>query len=55
MHGALCPFGAGIKHDKHSWDQAEDVAGSMLRLSRRARPCLAPGQPSQPTHTRWAT
>lgn len=34
----------------HSWDQTEDVAGSMFRLSSRVRLCLALSQPLQPPH-----
>lgn len=33
MHGVMRPFGSRIKYDTHSWDQTEDVAGSMFRLS----------------------
>lgn len=50
MHGVMCPFGSRIKYDTHSWDQTEDVAGSMFRLSRRVRLSLALSQSSQPPH-----
>lgn len=50
MHGVMRPFGSRIKYDTHSWDQTEDVAGSMFRLSSRFRLCLALSQPSQPPH-----
>lgn len=50
MHGVMRPFGSRIKYDTHSWDQTEDVAGSMFRLSSRVRLCLALSQPSQPPH-----
>lgn len=46
----MCPFGSRIKYDTRSWDQAEDVAGSMFRLSSRVRLCLALSQPAQPPH-----
>lgn len=44
------PFGSTIKYDTHSWDQTEDVAGSMFRLSSRVRLRLALSQTSQPPH-----
>ncbi len=50
MHEVMRPFGSRIKHDTHSWDQTEDVAGSMFRLSSRVRLRLALSQPSQPPH-----
>lgn len=48
MHGVMRPFGSRIKYDTHSWDQTEDVAASMFRLSSRVRLRLALSQPSQP-------
>lgn len=48
MHRVMRPFGSRIKYDTHSWDQTEDVAGSVFRLSSRVRPRLALSQPSQP-------
>lgn len=44
------PIGSRIKHDAHSWDQTEDVAGSVFRLSSRVRLRLALSQRSQPPH-----
>ena len=49
-HEVMRPFGSRIKYDTHSWDQTEDVAGSMFRLSSSVRLCLALSQPSQPPH-----
>lgn len=50
MHGVMRPFGSRIKYDTHSWDQTEDVAGSVFCLSSRVHLCLALGQPSRPPH-----
>lgn len=50
LRGLMCPFGSGSRHDTHSWDQTEDVAASVFRLSSRFRPHLALSQPSQPPH-----
>ncbi|KAK7896069.1 hypothetical protein WMY93_021394 [Mugilogobius chulae] len=46
----MCPFGPRIKDDTHSWDQNEDVARSVFRLSSRVCLCLALSQPSLPPH-----